>query len=65
MTNTNKLKGLIKEMGLTQHSVAKAINLSRVTFNYKLNNKREFTVSEILKLCNVLSINNKDIYFFN
>lgn len=66
MTNTNKLKGLIKEKGLTQDDVADSIGVSRAAFNYKINNKRRgFTVSEIMQLCTLLSIDNKDAYFFN
>lgn len=38
MTNTNLLKAKIKELGLTQEKTAEKIGISKVSFNYKLNN---------------------------
>lgn len=64
MTNTNLLKAKIKELGLTQEKTAEKIGISKVSFNYKLNNKREFTAYEILKLSEALKIENKESYFF-
>ena len=64
MTNTNLLKGAIKSKGLTQIETAKLIGISMASLNYKINNRREFTASEIAKLVDLLEIDNKDRYFF-
>lgn len=64
MTNTNLLKGAIKSKGLTQGETAKKIGISAASLNYKINNRRQFTASEISKLVNLLAIVNKDDYFF-
>ena len=64
MTNSRKIKGLIIEKGMTQKDIASRIGLSRTAFNYKINNKHEFTVSEIMSLCDILDIKDKNVYFF-
>lgn len=64
MTDTNKLKGRLLEKGLTQSDVAAKLGISYQSFNYKLNNIREFKASEIKRLCVILDISNKDDYFF-
>ena len=64
MINANLLKGAIKSNGLTQSEVAKSIGISRASMNYKINNKRQFTASEITKLSHLLNIDNKEAYFF-
>ena len=63
-TNGNLLRGRIAEKGYTQGNVAKIIGLSRQAFSTKINNKRNFTVTEIIKLCDLLDIADKDRYFF-
>lgn len=63
-TNSNLLKGRIAENGYTQGEVAEKIGISYQSFSMKINNKRTFTVSEIIKLCDLLKISNKDNYFF-
>lgn len=64
MTNTNLLKGNITAAGYTQEQFAKILGISTQSLNYKLNNVREFKVSEITRICEVLNITNKDEYFF-
>lgn len=64
MTNTNLLKGAIKSKGLTQGETARMIGISAASLNYKINNRRQFTASEISKLVDLLAIRNKDEYFF-
>ena len=65
MTNTNLLKGRIMAKGFTVKKMAEAIGISHTSMSYKINNRREFTVSEIQKICDKLEITNKDPYFFN
>ena len=64
--NYAKLLGRIKECGLTQEQLAKAIDKDKSTVNAKLNGKSVFTVKEIDDICKVLDISNNEIgdYFF-
>lgn len=64
MTNTRKLKALMVEHGFTQNDLAKRLGISEQSFNYKINNKREFKASEISILIPLLSVTNvKEIFF--
>ena len=64
--NYNKLRGRIRENGLTQEEVAKQINVNPATLSLKLNNASEFTQSEIRSICDLLDISGRDLsdYFF-
>lgn len=63
-TNSNKLKAKIIEEGFTQTQIAKKLGISFQSLCYKINNRIEFKASEIQKLCELLSIKDKDSYFF-
>ena len=54
--DSSKLKGLIREKGLTQEIVAKKIGIAYSTFNLKLNGTLYFTQEEIFNISNVLEI---------
>lgn len=62
----SKLKGLMREKGVTQAELAKKVGINECTLNFKLNNKAEFRQDEILKVCEVLKIDIADLpkYFF-
>ena len=64
--NYSKLLGKIKECGLTQKSLAKAIGISNSTLSAKLNNKNVFTLTETADICRTLDISKHEIgeYFF-
>jgi transcriptional regulator with XRE-family HTH domain len=64
--NYNKLLGRMREQRLTQSEVAKSTGISEVSLNLKLNNKSSFKQSEIIRICDVLSIplDNITTYFF-
>ena len=64
MTNSLLLKAKMVEKGLTIQKLAETIGISHTSMSYKINNKRDFTVKEICALCNVLEIDDKDLYFF-
>lgn len=64
MTNTQQVKAALVSAGLTQAKAANMLGLSRVSFNYKINNKREFKAKEIEKLCKILHITDVPYYFF-
>lgn len=54
--DANKLRAKIKENGLNQNSVAERIGISSNSLSRKLLGKREFTLSEVVSLCEVLRI---------
>lgn len=56
--NANKLRAKIKENGMNQNSVAEKIGIFSNSLSRKLLGKREFTLSEVVALCKVLSIEN-------
>lgn len=64
MTNTRQIKAALVAHGLTQAQVADKLGLSPASFNYKINNKREFKAKEIEKLCEILHITDVPRYFF-
>ena len=64
--NYSKLLGRIKERGLTQEQLAKAIGKNKSTISAKLNNQFSFTQDEMDDICRVLEVPNDEIgeYFF-
>ena len=58
--NADKLKGKMKEMGITYNQGAKALNLSVTSFSNKVNNKNKFTVMEAQILSNFLQMTNEE-----
>lgn len=61
MTNTAKLKAKIVEKGMVQEEIAQALGMTIATFNYKVNNKREFKASEIKRLSERLSLTAEEV----
>ena len=61
-----KLRGKIVEKFSTLQNFAKAMDWSERTLSLKINNKRFWKQSEIIKACKILDINKDDIvvYFF-
>lgn len=64
MTNTKKLKAIFVEHGKTQYEVAKMIGISKTSLSYKLNNKKEFRLSEVKLLCDYFNIKDVENIFF-
>lgn len=67
MFDYKKLRGRIVEKGLTENAFAKKIGLSSTILSLKLNNKVDFTQTQIMNALAVLDLNKKDVaeYFFN
>lgn len=67
MLNTNKIKGRLKELGLTQTDVAKTLGIAQSTATQKINRVRPMTVDEAEELSKLLQISNEQYaeYFFN
>ena len=60
----NLLRAKIVESGFTQAQVAKGIGISSNSLTRKLTGVREFKLSEIVKLCSFLNIDNpKEIFY--
>lgn len=66
MINTNKIKGRLAELGLTQKDVSKALNIAQPTANQKINNVRPMDLNEAEKLAILLQITSAQFneYFF-
>lgn len=67
MTNTERLKELIKSCGLKMGFIAEKLGLSDYGLAKKINNETEFKASEIDKLCSILqikSLDDKEAIFF-
>lgn len=66
MINTNKIKGRMVELGLTQKDVSIALKLAQPTINQKINNIRPMDLSEAEALAKLLQINDSEfsLYFF-
>jgi len=61
----NKLKGKIKEKGMTQVELAKRVGISPSVMNQKLNNKSDFTLMESFVIAKILGIDDMNAYFFD
>ena len=62
------LKGeIIKKYGSLTNFASKGLNISKISFSNILNSKTQFSQEKIVKTCELLDINPKDIgyYFFN
>lgn len=66
MVNTNKIKGRMKELEITQADVAKHLNIAQPTANQKINNVRPFDLEEAEKLAFLLKLESGEFgkYFF-
>lgn len=65
--NYSKMKGKIKELGLTQSDFAKKIGITEQTLSLRFSNKRPFRQDEIMKIMSLFSepLENIYIYFFD
>ena len=66
LINTNKIKGRMAELQITQKDVANSLGLAQPTVNQKINNIRPMDLNEAEKLSDLLRIQPEDfaIYFF-
>lgn len=66
MVNSDKIKGRMRELKITQADVAKELNIAQPTVNQKINNIRSLDLEEAEKLSIMLKIDNADFanYFF-
>ena len=66
MTNTLELKAMMIRRQITAEELADRIGISQQSLSYKINNKREFTSSEIKSISDVLAmtLEERDMIFF-
>lgn len=60
MTNTLKLRSVMLAKGYTQTTIAEKLNRTVQTINNKINNKAEFTLSEMQKLSDILELTSEE-----
>lgn len=69
MTDTLKLRELIKESGLKYNYIAKKLGLTHYGLQKKIENKTQFRTTEVKILCELLKINSlkkkEEIFFAN
>lgn len=58
----SKLKGIRVEKGLTQEDMAKRIGISTYSYLMKENGKRDFTLTEMKKICEILGTELSEIF---
>ena len=62
----SKLRGRIRECGLTQEQLAKAVGINKATLSVKMNGRYAFTANEMISIGEALNIPATEIgnYFF-
>ena len=60
-----KLKGRMREYGISQKEMARKLGISEASLNYKINGKVDFKVNEAKIICKILEIENADAFFFD
>lgn len=60
MANINLLKSYMTLNGVSQRELANELNMSLSAFSSKITNKKEFTVKQAAKICDVLHIDDND-----
>lgn len=67
MVNSNKIKGRMVEMGITQRDVARTLNIAPPTVSQKINNVRPMDLDEAEALAKMLKIQMDEFgtYFFS
>lgn len=61
MTNTEMLRKVITDSGLKYKYIAQKLDIEAYSLQKKIDNVTEFKASEILKLCEVLNIEDHDL----
>lgn len=61
--NANKIRAKIKEKGMNQKEVAKLMGISSNSLSRKLLGTREFSLSEVVSLCEILELDDAQNIF--
>ena len=66
MINSNKIKGRLRELELTQKDAANTLGIAQSTMTQKINGTRPMTIYEAESLAKLLKIDGQyGLYFFN
>ena len=57
----NKLKGKMRELGLTNEAMSKELGITSSTFSMKLNGKSDFSRTEISVIAKLMSLSDTEI----
>ena len=60
--NNSKLRGKIRENFGSEYAFGEALGMALSTLSSKLNNKSEFTRSEILRIVKLLNLKKEEVY---
>lgn len=63
--NANILKGKMAEKGYSQERLAKEIGISTNSMSRKILGERQFRLGEVIRICDVLDIDDPREIFFN
>lgn len=63
MLNSNLLRAAMAERGFSQAQLAQAIGISENSMSRKLNGKREFRLSEVVAITEVLGLKEPQLIF--
>lgn len=58
--NVMKLKGKMREMGMTQQSLARQINIDKSTLSRRLKDGNDFTIEEVNKITYALKLSDSE-----
>ena len=61
-TMCNKIRGKRSELRITQKEMALRLGISERAYNFKENNKVNFTVEEVITIANILQCNINDFF---
>lgn len=65
MLNSNLLRAAMAERGFSQAQLAQAIGISENSMSRKLNGKREFRLSEVVAITEVLGLKEPQLIFLS
>jgi transcriptional regulator with XRE-family HTH domain len=67
LVHTNKIKGRMVELGITQKDIANALGVATSTVSQKINNVNPMTVREAFIISEILNIPDEQFkdYFYN
>lgn len=61
-TMCNKIRGRRSELRITQKEMALRLGISERAYNFKENNKVNFTIEEVITIANILQCNINDFF---
>lgn len=60
MVKSNIIRAKMAERGMSQIKLAELLNMTQTSLSNKINNKRDFKLREIIKMCEVFEIESNE-----